>query len=56
MDHPNSAGSHTCNTHQDYAPSKGSLHSRSGSSGSRLRRMSQDMEADNFSAEDDLSE
>lgn len=46
-------------THQDYVPSKGNLNSRSGSgsgNGSQLRRMSQDMEADNFSAEDDLSE
>lgn len=44
-------------THQDYVSSKGNLNSRSGNgNGSRLRRMSQDMEADNFSAEDDLSE
>lgn len=48
--------------YQDYVPSKGNLASRSGrgsmdGSSGRLRRMSQDMEADNFSgAEDDMSD
>lgn len=47
---------------EDYVPSKGNLASRSGrgsmdGSSGRLRRMSQDMEADNFSgAEDDMSD